>query len=201
MIRTCLFDMGNVLLHFSHEKMCRQMGALCGLTAEQMREQFMIHGPHLAYERGEISTGQFHAWFEKLAGRPVERERLAEAASDIFELNASIVPVLDRLRTLGVRLVLLSNTNDVHYRYVRQNYDVLERFDSLVLSYEAGAVKPEPAIYEAALEQIGCRADECFYTDDIAEYVAAGRRFGLQAELFTSTAALEVQLSMRGVPL
>lgn len=201
MIRTCLFDMGNVLLHFSHEKMCRQMGALCGFPAERMRDEFMVHGPHLAYEKGEISTDQFHAWFETLAGRSIELERLAEAASDIFELNASIVPVLDRLQMVGMRLVLLSNTNEVHYRFVRDRYDVLDRFDALVLSFEAGAVKPEPAIYQAALERIDCPPDECFYTDDIPDYVEAGRLFGLQSEVFTTTAELEAHLSRRGVPI
>ena len=37
MIRTCLFDMGNVLLHFCHERMCAQIGGLCGRTAAEVR--------------------------------------------------------------------------------------------------------------------------------------------------------------------
>jgi putative hydrolase of the HAD superfamily len=62
-------------------------------------------------------------------------------------------------------------------------------------------VKPEPAIYQAALAKIGCRPEQCFYTDDIADYVQAGRSFGLDAEVFATTTELESQLSDRGVVL
>ena len=37
MIRTLLFDLGNVLLHFSHQRLCAQMGELCGKPAEAIR--------------------------------------------------------------------------------------------------------------------------------------------------------------------
>ena len=38
MLRTIMFDLGNVLLYFSHERMFEQMGALCGKPAEETRE-------------------------------------------------------------------------------------------------------------------------------------------------------------------
>ena len=44
MIRTFLFDMGNVLVHFSHEKMCAQMGALCEKSAEEVRDVLFESG-------------------------------------------------------------------------------------------------------------------------------------------------------------
>lgn len=201
MLKTCLFDLGNVLLFFSHEKMCRQMGALCGRTEKEIRQLVFVPKHHLRYERGEWTEGEFHRWFEELVGCSISLEDLRIATADIFVPNESILPVLDRLKQSGYRLVLLSNTNETHIELIRARYDVLERFDELVLSYQVGAVKPEAKIFETALTKIGCAPKECFYTDDIMEYVEKGRSFGLQAEPFTTTERLVEQLRERGIEL
>lgn len=199
MIRTLLFDMGNVLLHFSHEKMCAQMGALCGRTGDDLRRDLLESGRQLDFERGRYTGDEFHAWFEEHAGQRVCRDRLALAASEIFLLNTPMLPILDGLKRHGYRLVLLSNTSVYHFEHVRRQFDILDRFDAFVLSYEAGAVKPEPAIFEAALRAIDCPPSQCFYTDDIPAYVETGRAFGLDAEVFTTAENLERHLQARGV--
>lgn len=201
MIRTCLFDMGNVLVFFSHDRMCEQLGQLCDRSTEEIRQLLLDSGVQWNYERGRLSPTQFHEWFQETAGREVPFDDLKRAASDIFWLNEPIVPVLDQLKAQGLRLVLLSNTCITHFEWVRDHYDVLQRFDACVTSCGAGAIKPEPAIYEAALREIGCEPGECFYTDDIPKYVTAGRQHGLMAEVFIDVPALLGHLGERGVAI
>ena len=98
-----------------------------------------------------------------------------------------------------MRLVLLSNTCQTHFDWVWEHYDILQRFDAHVTSCGVGAVKPEPAIFQAALNQIACQPGECFYTDDISNYVDAGRQHGLSAEVFTDVPSLMRHLQDRGV--
>jgi len=199
MIRTCLFDMGNVLVFFSHERMCEQLGRLCDRSAEDMRRLLIDSGVQWNYERGWLSPTQFHEWFRSTTDRDVLFDDLVQAASDIFWLNEPIVPVLDQLKARGLRLVLLSNTCITHFEWVRDHYDVLQRFDACVTSCGAGAIKPEPPIYEAALREIDCEPNECFYTDDIPRYIAAGRQHGLLAEVFTDVPSLLGHLGKHGV--
>lgn len=201
MIKTLLFDMGNVLVFFSHERMCANIGRLCGRTASQVRTLLFDSNLNTEFESGRFTEQEFHARWQMLTERDIEFESLVTAGSDIFELNAPIVPVLDALRTQGFRLVLLSNTSISHFRWVSRQFSVLDRFDDYVLSYEAGAVKPDPAIFAAALRAIRCEPDECFYTDDIAAYVAEGRRHGLQAEVFTGVPTLLEHLAARGIEI
>lgn len=201
MIRTCLFDMGNVLVHFCHDRMCDQIAALCGQTGPILKQQLIDSGWQWDFERGLVTPQQFHGWFEQTFQTKVELADLAHAASDIFTLNAPIVPVLDQLKSKGYRLVLLSNTSIFHYQFIRQRFQVLDRFDDFVLSYEVKSLKPDPAIYDAAIQKIGCDAAECFYTDDIPKYVEGGRRHGLDAEVYTSVPELKRQLMARGITL
>lgn len=201
MIHTFLFDMGNVLVHFSHPLMCRQLADVCGCEAEEIRSLLFDNGWEGELERGEITDAQLQRRLEGHFGRSLDLAALVQAGSDIFTLNAPMIPILDALRRRGNRLVLLSNTSTAHIEFVRRNFDVLSYFDDFVLSCEVGAMKPDSAIFEAALNKILCPPEHCFYTDDIAKYVEVGRRHGLQAEVFTTAESLEEQLAARGIIL
>lgn len=198
-IRTCLFDLGNVLVHFSHDRMCQQMGALCDRSATEIRRLLIESGLQDEFERGRVSESEFHQRFEQQVGETVDFDALRQAGADIFWLNEPMPSILDALKAAGVRLVLLSNTSVTHFEFVRQTFDVLDRFDEFVLSYRVGALKPDPVIFEAAIKTAGCDPEECFYTDDVAEYVEHARTLGLQAEQFTDAETLSLHLQSRGI--
>ena len=97
------------------------------------------------------------------------------------------------------RMVLISNTNDIHFRMIERTYPLLRQFDARVLSFRVGALKPDERVYAAAVQEAGCRPEECFYIDDIPEFVEGGRRYGLDAVQFEGAAALEDELKSRGI--
>tara|TARA_R110002095_G_scaffold159356_2_gene138173 strand:- start:3543 stop:4127 length:585 start_codon:yes stop_codon:yes gene_type:complete len=191
--------MGNVLAFFSHDKMCEQMGQLCGRSQTEIRSLLIDSGMQWEYERGKLTPLEFHERFEGAVGQSVDFDALVIAGSDIFELNSSILPVLDHLKASGYRLVLLSNTCRSHFEFIWNQYDVLQRFDDYVTSYAAGAIKPEPGIFECALNKIQCAPEEAFYTDDIPDYIRVAKKLGIQGEVFTDTETLMGQLARRGI--
>jgi len=189
-IKTCFFDMGNVLVHFSHEKMCQNIAGVCGWTEARTKTFLMDEGRQWKLERGEVTEEQFHAEFCEATGKTLDIDDLRHAAADIFWLNESIVPVLHQLKSAGMRLVLLSNTSVTHLRFIERNFTVLELMDDRVTSFEAGALKPDDHIYEVALSKAECEPGECFYTDDIEAYIRKAETFGIQARLYTTTEKL-----------
>lgn len=182
-----LCDLGNVILFFSHARMCDQIAALYGSSSEVVRAE--LFQSHLLgeFERGRLTETQMQSALAAKFGRAVDEADLRRAASDIFTVNESLLPVLDVLKGQGLRLVLLSNTSISHITWIREHYPVLDRFDELVLSYKTGFAKPEDGIYLAALQAIRCPPERCLYLDDIAEYVEKGKTFGLRGHVFTTT--------------
>lgn len=199
MIRTLIFDMGNVLVRFSHDRMCEQIGALCGNSGPEIRACLIETGLQWEFERGRCDEIEFHQRLEAATDRRIPIDKLRHAASDIFEPNSEVISIVRSLKGAGHRLVLLSNTSIAHYEFIRGRWDILDPFDQFVLSYEVGAIKPETAIFDAVLHAIRCRPEEAFYTDDIPAYVEAGRRHGLDSEVFTTAEALREQLGTRGL--
>lgn len=193
-IKTCFFDMGNVLVHFSHAKMCQNIATLCGWSEPETKKFLIDEGRQWKLERGEITEEQFHDEFCEATGKPLDIDKMRHAAADIFWLNESIVPVLHRLKDAGMRLVLLSNTSVTHLNFIERNFSVLDLMDDRVTSFEAGAIKPEDRIYEVALAMANCDPHECFYTDDIEAYIRKAETFGIQARLYTTTESLLTSL-------
>ena len=57
-IRAVFFDMGNVLIHFSHARMCRQIAAVSGVDQDRVQEILFAGGLELSYESGELTTSR-----------------------------------------------------------------------------------------------------------------------------------------------
>jgi putative hydrolase of the HAD superfamily len=82
---------------------------------------------------------------------------------------------------------------------VRDTYPHVRHFDHWVLSHEVKAMKPSPVIYAAAIEHARARPEECFFTDDIPEYVEAAREAGIDSEPFLGYEKLLADLRARGI--
>ena len=198
-IDACLFDMGNVLVFFSHDRMCQNVADLCNISVEHVQKILLKDGLQWKIERGEITEDEFHQAIQLKCDTTIDKTELLQAVADIFWLNDSIVPLIDELKHLGIRLVLLSNTSVTHLNFIRKNFDILDRFDDFATSYEAGALKPDQAIYELALKKAGCPAANCFYTDDIEEYVLKARTLGINAEVYSTTQTIRSSLKALGM--
>lgn len=194
------FDLGKVLVNFSTDKMLSQVGAAMGVPAETVRAAAFDSGLWRQHEAGQLSDGQFYEAFCAAVGRRPEYSALAAAATEIFDLNWPMLPIVTQLRQAGCAMGILSNTCAMHWDYCTDRYRVVaEGFPVHALSYRIGAVKPDSAIFHAAADLAGVRPEEVFFVDDMAEHVTGARAVGFDAVQFTSPAALAVELRNRGI--
>lgn len=195
-----LFDLGRVLLSFSHDQMCRQVGQRCGVSAQEAREVLFSQEVHLPYERGTITTQQVVDQLQNTFNVQLNIQDLVEDLGDIFRLNASMVPILAALKSAGWKTGILSNTCDAHWQVATRKFGILQHFfDFTVTSFEAGQVKPFPEIYESAVRAADCEAKEILFVDDLLENVEGAHEAGLDAVLYTSASNFAADLRRRGV--
>ena len=184
---------------FDFQRGYARIEALCGFPAVEIPKRIASTGLVQRFERGEIESRKFVREFAGHLDLEITYDQFCEAWCAIFT-RETLVPeeLLIALRR-NYRLLLLSNTNAIHFEMIRENYPILRNFDSLILSYEVGAMKPSPRIYQRAIAEARCGAAECFFTDDIPEYVEGARREGIDAVQFHSAAQIEQELRSRGV--
>jgi len=198
MYRAILLDLGKVLIDFDFSAGYRALEELCPYPEAEIRRRIAATDLAARFETGLIEPRDFCAQLCALLELKVDYDPFCAIWNSIFSgvlLPESMIEGLSH----RYRLVMVSNTNQIHFEMVRQRYPVLRHFHGKALSYQVKAMKPRREIYERAIERAGCRAEECFYTDDIAEYVEAARRLGIDAVVFRSAAQLEGELRTRQI--
>lgn len=196
------FDLGKVLVVFDVGRMYRQIGEAAAIDPARVREVLFEGGLQREYELGEISDQEFYEAFLKATatGTRPDPHAFVLAASDIFELNVAILPLVAHLERAGHRLGILSNTCRSHWEHCVGRFRILaESFPVCALSYRIHAAKPDRAMFQAAAELAGVRPEEIFFTDDIAGHVAGARAAGFDAVEYTSTPELAAELRNRGL--
>jgi putative hydrolase of the HAD superfamily len=138
----------------------------------------------MAYYKEHAHEGHDEASLAEL------RERCADLVSaklgldvGVDELVAAIrfsaypdaEPALAALRRRGLRLVAVSNW-DCSLPRVLERCGLGDMLDGTITSAEAGSRKPDPGIFERALELAGCEPDEALHVGDTAEEDVVGAR-------------------------
>ncbi len=199
MIKTVIFDLGKVIIPFDLQRGYQGLYLVCGLEPDEVRKRIAGAGIVAPFEEGRISPQDFVDALSRALGVRLEFDRFCELWSSIF-LPDPLLPeeLLEGLRR-RYRLLLLSNTNAIHFDMIRRTYPILRHFHEFVLSYEVGAMKPDERIYQAAIERARCLPQECFFTDDMEAFVEGARRAGIDAVQFRSAVQIERELRDRGV--
>lgn len=197
MLDAVLLDLGNVLAFHDNALLFRKMAEAFRTTPEEMRAR-LDGGLWERVNRGQLPGDSLRQELVARLGHELSAEAWFRVWNCHFTLHEPMARAVERL--LGrVRLVLLSNTHDQHVAYLLPLLPVLERFDGLVLSYQVGLIKPEPGIYQRALEVAGVPASRAAFFDDVQAYADAATAQGIHGRLFTTVEGFFADLAALGV--
>jgi len=201
MIRVIYFDLGKVIIDFDPTVAVRQVMKITALPGSEVTK-FLTEDPSLCeYECGRISTPDFYQCVLDRLKLNVSLENFKRLWADIFLPEPLISESFLATLKKNYRLILLSNTNEIHYEFIMQRYPILHHIEEHVLSFQVGSMKPESRIYEVAIEKAGVPAEEIFFTDDRIENVEAAKSAGLQAVQFRSEEHLKREMIRLGISL
>jgi HAD superfamily hydrolase (TIGR01509 family) len=184
-ITALALDLGNVLVKVDHLRFCRRLAALAGLSTEEVYARVFESDLEPGYDTGRLTSEEFHRRVMQHFGVILPFSQFSSWWNDIFDPMEGMAELVGYL-SARFPLYLLSNTNTLHFSYIRENYSFLDLFESFVLSFEVGSRKPEPAIYRALIQQTGRPASQCLFVDDKLPFVTAAREQGLVSWQFTS---------------
>ncbi len=136
------------------------------------------------FESGRISVTEFCEAFRDLCRLRCDNEALAAAVADIFEPNPEICSLIPRLAA-RYRVLLGSNTNALHSRHYRRQFEtLLSRFHAIVLSHDIGVRKPAAGFFHHCQKLAGCPAAECLFVDDLSANIEGAKAAGLQGMVY-----------------
>jgi putative hydrolase of the HAD superfamily len=196
------FDLGNVIAHFNPRRACDNLAAISGKTPASIQQAVYQSKLQERYETGELTTEEFGKEVNSHLGTTLSTDMLTEALADMFTMGIEIFPLMVRLAAVGLRIGLLSNTCEAHWRHLAERpIQILDLLEPCILSYEQGCMKPDPAIYRVAASRAGVPPERIGFTDDRPENISGAREAGWQTHLYQSPTHLSQWLSRSGVPV
>lgn len=195
MIKTFIFDLGKVIVPYDHDRGLRLLEANCGVSVDDLRRRVYASEELNLYQTGKTSSTEFYEALKETLNLQMDFEEFARIWNHTFTLTPLIEESVIEDLAGKFRLLILSDTNELHFEFIRRHFPILRYFDDFVLSYEVGALKPSEEIFRAAVEKANCRAEECFFTDDILINVEAAGKIGMKAVQFVSSEQFQKDIS------
>ncbi len=193
-IQAVFLDLGNVLAFHDDAVLFRRMSDWGGAAPDQIRERMLALWDPI--NRGVLAGEALRRAVCQAAGSDAVMDEASFFAlwNCHFRIHQEILPMVEAL--LGqVKVVLLSNTNELHWRYIRPLVPQFDRFHGFVISCDLVLAKPDPAIFHSALKLAGVAPGEAAYFDDIKLFVDAACALGIHGRVFTDAATFREQLA------
>ena len=176
-----LFDFGGVLVEFAGPNELGQH--LRWSSTPEIILKRWTECPHTEeFERGKLSPVQ---WAERFIRDWDVNLKPEEFLTKFTTWSRRVLPgakeLLEQLRS-RYRLAALSNSNELHWERNTHELRIIELFEFAISSHQVGLCKPDPQIFNVAIERANVAApDAIVFFDDLATNVEAAKAAGLRA--------------------
>jgi len=130
------------------------------------------------YEYGNISTDEFLHTLQEYCYTGTTIEQIREAwLSMLDELPQERLDFIASLRARGYRTILLSNSNELHWQPIWEQYNLGSYFDAVFASQQLHMAKPNKEIFDHVVREAKVDSTHTIYVDDLEKNRAAGEKF------------------------
>ena len=215
MIRNIIFDLGGVMINLSFKRMQEELQKLgadpsaffvkssakdASTISDGISASDLIKG----YQTGDVETDEFLGMLQKCCAKLVSKDEIVNAWNSCLDgLPKERLEMVKSLRAKGYKTFILSNINDLHWEYIKQEYfkkqgyKVSHLFDAAFCSHEVHMAKPDPLIYRHVLKEIGSNGDDCLFIDDSSINVEIAMNEGIPSEWLDLTKENVIELINR----
>lgn len=201
MIRTLIFDIGNVLAAFNWRRYLNSWQL--SMEENAILERALFMSPMWKeVDRGCMSDEELLRIFCRDA--PGYEELVRRVFSECFktvEENSYAADLLKSLKEQGYRIYILSNYGKSVFENRTTPFRFLDYTDGQVISYREKCIKPEPEIYEILLSRYGICPEEAVFFDDLPRNLEAAAAFGIHTVHVTGYESIIEGLRSFGIEL
>jgi len=201
-IEVILFDLGNVILPFTHYQIAEKLSQFSQRKEFQDPQRIFSYlfdfekGAVNGYEVGKVSSIQFFKSLKKYLHLSLSFKKFIPIWNDIFTEDQGVSEIIRSLKGKK-KLGLISNTNLLHFDYILSKFPVIRIFDKWILSHEVGFKKPDVHIFQKAMEWASVEPGKILLIDDMKKHVEVAVSLGMQGIHFISAQQLREELYIK----
>ncbi|MBQ6957392.1 MAG: HAD family phosphatase [Bacteroidales bacterium] len=194
-ITTIAFDLGGVVVALNMENAAKRFKELGVKDPHSFLNPFQQGGFFGDLEGGRIDAEGFRQELGKYTGREMTYEECSYACMGFIEsVPQRNLEAVRKLRSLGYRVILLSNTNPYVMKWAMSpafdgnGHALRDYFDACYLSYECKLMKPAEAYFQLVLDHEKVEPGRMLFLDDGPRNLEVARQFGIRTMLVQDNA-------------
>lgn len=177
MQKTIIFDIGNVVVEWQPEHVLRSVFSIVDMP-EMLAKTFQSNLWE-KYDNGLISTKDLKELMaEKIGCSNTAMEALLQHVIISLRPVPEVVELLQQLKSLGYKLIALSNMPHDIFIALFEEHKFWQLFDDIIISGQVKLIKPNPAIFEFLLNKHDLAASDCIFLDDSQANIAQAKSMG-----------------------
>lgn len=199
MIKTVIFDIGNVLAGFRWKEYFDKYP-----YSEEVKKRIAkatVESPVWnEYDRGNMTDEEIiEAFVENDPGIEKELRESLENIHGMLERFDYAIPWIKALKENGYQVLVLSNFSHKAVTDCAETLDFLPFTDGGILSYKEHVIKPQPEIYQILIERYKFVPEEAVFMDDLEANIKGAQKAGIQTILFQNEEQAKKELRELGV--
>ncbi|MEK7138846.1 MAG: HAD family hydrolase [Patescibacteria group bacterium] len=176
-----MFDLGNVLFLIDTQRFCSTIAKHS--TNDVSPVELLTGRFSYLFRLFELDKLNQFSFYEEVSGvyglSGLDFREFCELLCAVFNPDYRILNLMLALKGNGIQLALITNISRLQLQYLRKAYpEFFIQFDSIAASCELGVRKPDPEIWIYSFDEIGAKAEGCFFIDDYLPNVEAFRGIG-----------------------
>ena len=182
-IKAVFFDLGGVIVRTEFQTPRQQLADRLGIDYDDLNKLVFDSDTSNRASVGEISSEEHWLSVIQRLRRPAEeRQSIRDEffAGDI--VDRTLVEYIRSLRPRHKTGLISNAWGDLRDFIVREKFD--DAFDKMIISAEVGAMKPEPKIFQIALQQFGVKPEEAVFVDDFNVNIEGCEKVGIRGIYF-----------------
>ena len=193
--KAIVFDLGNVVINVDAQPACDYWSDKFNIPSQEIKSKFPFDEVYAKFEKGLIDAARFRDHLRQHYGVNFSNEDFDRGWNLILRsLTANIEDLLNTLKK-DFRLVVLSNTNEIHIPVFEKRYEkLLKNFEHKFYSSRIHTRKPEIEAYTKILNYFEYKPGEIIFLDDKYENVRQAKKMGFYPILVKSTRQLKKEL-------
>lgn len=186
-LRAVIFDFGGVIVRTDDRTPRERLAARLGIAYDQLSSLVFDSESALQATLGKITTQEHWEALRNELG--LSQDDHANLPLDFWGGDVLDQELVDYIRALrpDYKTSLISNAWDDLRQVLEYTWKISDVFDEIIISAEVGVAKPDPRIYQIALERLAVAPQQAVFVDDFPANIAGARAVGMHAIHFKNS--------------
>jgi len=180
-IRAVFWDLGGVLVRTEDHTTRENLAIRLGMSREELENLVFAGDSGNRAQLGETNAEQH--WQSLGSNLGLSIEEMIVFQRDFWGGDRLDTALIEYIRALHTRhkIGLISNAFSDLRHIITNVWNIEDTFDDMTISSEVGIMKPDPRIFQMALERLDVQPQESIFIDDFPHNVDGARNINMQA--------------------